>query len=234
MIQFEESQKQSLDLLKGNCVTKDINALRTFNNLFKKQNGPTRTSVDPRLVKQAFQDRGMSQLIRSYHTKVAGQNRKSIERRPKQPNSYLQNVPDAKGAICAAEMNDKRQIFNHLVNTSLITAPLVADYEMLANLQQKSGPMMTKDQFEELISVQSKSFLGENARPVLSSQHAISPKHAGALGLALIESRKMSIKNASYRDNNNSPLKVEIPSNIIQIVENVASQSEIGYGSFDR
>ena len=71
LIQFEESQKQSISLLKGNNVTKDINALRTFNNLFKKQNGPS-TTVDPRLVKQAFTDRGMNQLIRSYHTKVAG------------------------------------------------------------------------------------------------------------------------------------------------------------------
>jgi hypothetical protein len=33
-------------------------------------------------------------------------------------------IPAAKGAICAAEMNDKRQIFNHLVNTSLLTAKL--------------------------------------------------------------------------------------------------------------
>ena len=49
LIKFEESQKQSLALLKGNNVTKDINALRTFNNLFKKQNGPE--TVDPRLVK---------------------------------------------------------------------------------------------------------------------------------------------------------------------------------------
>ena len=58
LIKFEESQKQSLSLLKGNNVTKDINALRTFNNLFRKQNAPA--TVDPRLVKQAFQDRGMN------------------------------------------------------------------------------------------------------------------------------------------------------------------------------
>lgn len=71
----------------------------------------------------------MNQLIRKYHQKKAEENRKSIERMPKQPNSYLKNVTAAKGAICAAEMKDKRQIFNHLVNTSLITAPLLVDYE---------------------------------------------------------------------------------------------------------
>jgi hypothetical protein len=55
-------------------------------------------------------------------------NRKSIERRPLKPNYYLQNVTSARGAICGAEMTDKRQIFNHLVNTSLVTAPLHPEY----------------------------------------------------------------------------------------------------------
>lgn len=49
LIEFEQSQKQSLALLKGNNVTKDINSLRTFNSLFNKKAGPT--TVDPKLIK---------------------------------------------------------------------------------------------------------------------------------------------------------------------------------------
>jgi hypothetical protein len=66
----------------------------------------------------------MDTLIRGHHSKIAGTNRKSVERKPLRPNKYLQNYPGTKGAICAAEMKDKRQIFNHLVNTSLLTAPM--------------------------------------------------------------------------------------------------------------
>ena len=49
LIEFEQSQKQSLALLKGNNVTKDINSLRTFNSLFNKKAAPT--TVGPMLIK---------------------------------------------------------------------------------------------------------------------------------------------------------------------------------------
>jgi hypothetical protein len=50
----------------------------------------------------------MDTLIRGHHSKIAGTNRKSVERKPLRPNKYLQNYPGTKGAICAAEMKDKR------------------------------------------------------------------------------------------------------------------------------
>ena len=57
---------------------------------------------------------------------------KSMERRPLEPNQYLKHVKGVKGAICAAEMSDRAQVFNHLVNTSLVTAPMFVNFDQNA------------------------------------------------------------------------------------------------------
>jgi hypothetical protein len=48
LLDFEESQKQSLSLLKGNNISKDVNALRTYNNLFCAQG-----NVSPRAATES-------------------------------------------------------------------------------------------------------------------------------------------------------------------------------------
>jgi hypothetical protein len=81
-------------------------------------------------VKQLYraqQDRGLGALIRGHHSKIASSNRRTLGRKPLGPNKHLPLLPATRGAICAAEMKDKRQVFDHLVNTSLLTAPMFSE-----------------------------------------------------------------------------------------------------------
>ena len=55
------------------------------------------------------------------------------------------------GAICAAEMKDKRQIFDHLVNTSLLTAPIISQaYSGKDNLIQMGSTTYQDDDSMQL------------------------------------------------------------------------------------
>ena len=65
-------------------------------------------------------------LVRRYQNKRAEQFRKINERRPLEPNLDLvaRSGNNLKSPKCAAELKDQQQIREHLLNTSLLTAPL--------------------------------------------------------------------------------------------------------------
>jgi len=66
-------------------------------------------------------------LIRKYQNKKGEELRKNADRRPIGPNvglSAKQGLARVQSPICAAELKDQGEVFKHLVNTSLLTAPL--------------------------------------------------------------------------------------------------------------
>lgn len=65
-------------------------------------------------------------LIRKFQNKRAEEFRRISERRPLEPNFDLVARPGIsfKSPKCAAELRDQQAIREHLLNTSLLTAPL--------------------------------------------------------------------------------------------------------------
>jgi len=170
MIEYEQRQTQSLEMLRGVHVSKDAEKMRSFNHVFEYQHGklvPRANRVQQKealgaaskskMLAQASQSRGTEVLIRKFGSKKADENRRTTLRRPVGPNAELKGVEGIGGRtpICAAELEDESLIFNHLVNTSLLTAPLLQNFNVDTNNyyhvfdyeQVENKPILSKNIF---------------------------------------------------------------------------------------
>ena len=120
-------------------MSKDHSKMRSFNNIFEyNSNSILVPKQDTQRMKkhqmeqhkkelnQASRSRGAEMLIRKYQSKRAEEFRKISERRPLLPNCELlaSHGINFKSPKCAAELKDQQAVRQHLVNTSLLTAPL--------------------------------------------------------------------------------------------------------------
>lgn len=139
MLEFEEEHKQSLGLIRGRHVSRDPNKMRSFNNIFEYNHKnvlvpkhdtqrikQTQNEQEQKELNQASRSRGAEVLIRKFQSRRADEFRRISESRPLEPNMELLARPgiNHKSPKCAAELKDQQAVRQHLVNTSLLTAPL--------------------------------------------------------------------------------------------------------------